>query len=107
MLKDDVSAILGTHTHVATDDLQVVNGCCFISDVGLTGCRDGIIGMSSEIPLKKFLTGVGGHFDIPDKCKSILQMVVFDLNSNGECTQAQKIKIYDEKPKIVIEALIE
>jgi len=107
MLKDDVSAILGTHTHVATDDLQVVNGCCFVADVGLTGCRDGVIGMCSEIPIKRFLTGLGGHFDVLDKCKAILQMVVFELNDSGVCIDAKKIKIYDDKPAIVTEAWLE
>ncbi|MEA1953337.1 MAG: TIGR00282 family metallophosphoesterase [Campylobacterota bacterium] len=107
MLKDDVSAIFGTHTHVATDDLQVTKGCCYVTDVGLTGCRDGVIGMDSQIPIKRFLTGLGGHFDVPDKCKTILQMVVFELDDNGRCIEAQKIKIYDDKPKIVTQAWID
>ena len=107
LLKEDVSAILGTHTHVATDDLQVVNGCCFLTDVGLTGCRDGVIGMSPEVPIKRFTTGIGGHFDIPDTCKAILQMVVFELDSDGQCINAEKIKIYDDKPKIVTKAWME
>jgi len=107
MLKDDVSAILGTHTHVATDDLQVTNGCCYLTDVGLTGCRDGVIGMSPEIPIKRFTTGIGGHFDVQDKCKAILQMVVFELNEEGQCINAEKIKIYDDKPKIVTKAWLE
>ena len=107
MLKDDVSAILGTHTHVATDDLQIYEGCCYVTDVGLTGCRDGVIGMNSKVPLDRFLTGVGGHFDIPDKCKAILQMVVFELNDQGRCIGAEKIKIYDDKPKIVTKAWAE
>lgn len=104
MLKDDVSAILGTHTHVATDDLQVKDGCCYVTDIGLTGCCDGVIGMDSAVPIKRFLTGIGGHFDIPDECKSILQMVVFELDDDGRCIGAEKIKIYDEKPKIVTKA---
>lgn len=104
MLKDDVSAILGTHTHVATDDLQVRDGCCYVTDIGLTGCRDGVIGMDSTIPVKRFLTGLGGHFDVPDECKSILQMVVFELDDDGRCVGAEKIKIYDDKPKIVTKA---
>lgn len=104
MLKDDVSAILGTHTHVATDDLQVKDGCCYVTDIGLTGCCDGVIGMDSAVPVKRFLTGIGGHFDIPDECKSILQMVVFELDDDGRCIGAEKIKIYDEKPKIVTKA---
>ena len=104
MLKYDVSAILGTHTHVATDDLQVRDGCCYVTDVGLTGCCDGVIGMESTIPVKRLLTGLGGHFDVPDECKALLQMVVFELDDDGRCVGAEKIKIYDEKPKIVTKA---
>ncbi|SFZ98466.1 Phosphoesterase family protein [hydrothermal vent metagenome] len=107
MLKKDVSAIIGTHTHVSTDDLQVDNGCCFLTDIGLTGCRDGVIGISSEIPIKRLLTGLGGHFNVADKCKAILQMLVFELDDNGECIAAEKIKIYDDKPKIVTKAYME
>ncbi|WP_295417842.1 TIGR00282 family metallophosphoesterase [Sulfurovum sp.] len=105
MLKEDVSAILGTHTHVATDDLYVTEeGCCYVTDVGLTGCRDGVIGMDSEVPVKRFLTGLGGHFDVSNECKTVLQMVVFELNDDGRCMRAEKIKIYDDKPKIVTQA---
>ncbi len=107
MLKEDISAIFGTHTHIATDDLQVVDGCCYITDVGLTGCRDGVIGMHPDVPIKRFLTGLGGHFDIVDECKAILQMVVFELDDNGHCIEAKKIKIYDDHPKIVTKAWIE
>jgi calcineurin-like phosphoesterase len=107
MLKDDVSAILGTHTHVATDDLQVRDGCCYITDIGLTGCNDGVIGMDSAVPLKRFLTGLGGHFDVPDECSSILQMVVFELDGDGRCVGAEKIKIHGDRPKIVTQAWID
>ena len=107
MLKEDVSAILGTHTHVGTDDLQIIDGCCYVTDVGLTGCRDGVIGMDDSVPIKRFLTSLGGHYDIPNQCKSILQMIVFELDDNGCCIDAQKIKIYDDKPKIVTKAWID
>ena len=107
MLKEDVSAILGTHTHVATDDLHVRDGCCYVTDVGLTGCRDGVIGMESTVPVKRFLTGLTGHFDVVDNCKAILQMVVFELDENGQCIGAEKIKIYDDKPKIATKAWME
>jgi metallophosphoesterase (TIGR00282 family) len=107
MLKSDVSAILGTHTHVATDDLSVIERCCYLTDVGLTGCRDGVIGMQSDIPIRRFLTGLGGHFDIADTCKAILQMVVFELDDEGRCVEAKKIKIYDDHPEIVTPAWID
>jgi metallophosphoesterase (TIGR00282 family) len=97
ILKDKVSAILGTHTHVGSDDLQIFDGCCFVTDVGLTGCRNGVIGMDKKAPIKRFLTGVGEYFDIPNDCKAILQMIVFTLDSNGRCVEAKKIKCYDDE----------
>jgi len=107
MLHEDVSAIFGTHTHVGTDDLCISDGCVYVTDVGMTGCRDGVIGMDKTVPMRRFLTGLGGHHDIPDSCKAILQMIVFELDDNGRCIGAEKIKIYDEKPKIVTQAWVE
>ncbi len=107
LLKERVSAILGTHTHVGTDDLQIAAGCCYVTDIGLTGCRDSVIGMQSDIPIRRFLTGIGGHFDIPDKCKTVLQMIVFDLDGNGRCISSQKIKLLDNKGKYLTEAIVE
>lgn len=104
MLKEKVSAIIGTHTHVGSDDLQIMDGCCYATDVGLTGCRDGVIGMDSIVPIKRLLTGLGGHFDISETCKSILQMIIFELDDHGRCVWAEKVKIYDNKPKIVTQA---
>ena len=101
MLKDRVSAILGTHTHIGTDDLEIVDGCCYVTDVGLSGCRDNVIGMKSDVPIKKSLTAISGHFDVPDKCKTILQMIIFELDKNGRTTYTQKIKLYENNKKIV------
>jgi metallophosphoesterase (TIGR00282 family) len=67
LLKGKVSAIVGTHTHVGTDDLKISHGTGYVSDIGLSGCFDGVIGMESSVPIKKALTGIGGHFDIPKK----------------------------------------
>jgi len=89
LLKDRVSAVLGTHTHVGTDDLQLRSGCCYVTDVGLTGCRDNVIGMQSDIPIKRFMTGIGGHFDVPDRCKTVLQMILFELDDKGRCRRAK------------------
>ena len=95
LLREDVSAIFGTHTHVGTDDLSIIDGCCYVTDVGLTGCRDGVIGMEKDIPLNRFLTGIGGHYDIAKKCQTIFQLVVFELDEEGRGVSAKKIKIYD------------
>lgn len=107
LLKERVSAILGTHTHVGTDDLQILAGCCYATDVGLTGCRDSVIGMQSDIPIKRFMTGIGGHFDVPDTCNSVLQMIVFELDGKGRCIGSQKIKLLDNGRKYLTEGIVE
>ncbi|MCB4742853.1 MAG: YmdB family metallophosphoesterase [Sulfurovum sp.] len=107
LFRGDVSAILGTHTHVGTDDLQITSGCCYVTDVGLTGCRDGVIGMDKEVPIHRFLTGTGGHYDIPKNCKAIFQMIIFELNDEGRCIDAKKIKIYEEEAQVVTSAWLE
>ncbi len=98
-LKGKVSAICGTHTHIGTDDLMIEEGTFYVSDVGLSGCRDGVIGMDKEAPLKRFLTGIPASFDISKKCKRILQFVVLEI-SNGECLNGYKLKVYDDKDEI-------
>jgi len=107
ILKDKVSAIIGTHTHVGTDDLQIFHGCCYVTDVGLTGCRDGVIGMDKQAPIKRFLTGVGEYFDVPKECKSILQMIILKLDNNGRCYEAKKIKYYCDDSIVITEARVE
>jgi calcineurin-like phosphoesterase len=63
--------------------------------------------MESGIPIKRFLTGIGGHFDVPDECRTILQMIVFELDNEGKCITAEKIRLYDNKHKYVVEAILE
>lgn len=106
LLQGKVSGIIGTHTHVSTDDFQISKGTAYMSDMGLTGCRDNIIGMDEKVPLKQFLTGMKGHFDIPKKCKKILQLAVMDF-SHGECTKAFKLKYFDDGRVIKTDAWVE
>jgi len=100
LLKNRVSAIFGTHTHIGTDDLMVANGCCYVSDVGLSGCRDQVIGVDKASPISKFTKSVGEHFKIPKKCKTIMQIIIFELNQNGRTINAKKLKIYGDSRKV-------
>ncbi len=106
LLQGKVSGIIGTHTHVATDDFQIVHSTAYMSDIGLTGCRDNVIGMDAKVPLKQFLTGMKGHFEIPKKCKKILQIAIMDLN-DGKCVSAYKLKIFDDERVMRTDAWIE
>ena len=106
ILQGKVSAICGTHTHVGTDDLEITNGTFYVTDLGLTGCRDNVIGMDSKVPIKKALTGLGGHFDIPKSCKTIMQIVIIDIGKDGKSNDAIKIKLYNNKDNVISKAII-
>lgn len=60
-----VTAVVGTHTHVATADERVLpEGTAYITDVGMTGPHAGVIGMDRNGIIKKFLNGQPAHFDV-------------------------------------------
>jgi hypothetical protein len=106
LLQGQVSGIMGTHTHVGTDDLQISKGTAYLTDIGLSGCRDNVIGMDQKVPIERFLTGVAGRFEVPEKCKRILQVAVMTLDG-GKCVEAKKFKIFDDGRTIVTDAWME
>ncbi len=62
-----VSAVVGTHTHVQTADEGILpRGTAFITDVGMTGGHGGIIGVTRESVISRFLTGMPSKFEISD-----------------------------------------
>jgi calcineurin-like phosphoesterase len=91
---------------VGTDDFQIAKGTAYMSDIGLTGCRDNVIGMDEKVPLKQFLNGMKGHFDIPKKCKKILQIAIMEI-SQGRCSSAYKLKIFDDGRRMKSDAWME
>lgn len=63
-LDGEVSAVLGTHTHVQTADERVLpRGTAYITDVGMTGPSDSVIGIKKEIALERFLTMLPNKFE--------------------------------------------
>ncbi len=62
-LDGKVSAVIGTHTHVQTADERILpRGTAFISDVGMTGAHDSVIGLDTEVAVKRFLTGIPEYY---------------------------------------------
>jgi len=75
-----VSAVLGTHTHVQTADERILpGGTAFISDVGMTGPEDSIIGMAKEQVLKKFLLQTHVRFE-PSEKSPMINAVILDID---------------------------
>ncbi|MCX6146861.1 MAG: TIGR00282 family metallophosphoesterase [Candidatus Kapabacteria bacterium] len=62
-----VAAMLGTHTHVQTADAQILpNGTAFISDVGMTGPYDSVLGMRKDIALKRYILQTAHKFELAE-----------------------------------------
>jgi 2',3'-cyclic-nucleotide 2'-phosphodiesterase len=60
-----VSCVFGTHTHVQTADEQILpGGTAYISDLGMTGPTEGVIGMEAGAVLDRFLTGLSERFSV-------------------------------------------
>lgn len=77
-----ISALVGTHTHVQTADEEVMpHGTAFISDVGMTGGHAGVIGMTQDSVLPKFLYGTPSKFEVCDK-DIRFQAVVVDIDDD-------------------------
>jgi len=73
-----VTAVLGTHTHVPTADERILHhGTAYQTDVGMSGPFDSIIGVETELVLKRFLTGMPGKFEAakgnPKMCATLIQ----------------------------------
>ncbi len=94
------SVVVGTHTHVQTADNRVLpNGTAYISDVGMTGPYDGILGMEREAVIKKFLSGLPVRFEVPKEGRSQLSGVVIDIDaSSGKASSIERIQINDDHP---------
>ncbi len=93
-LDGEVSAVIGTHTHVQTADETILpKGTAFITDVGMTGPINSIIGIKKEQIIKKFLTHMPARFETA-KGISMLSAVVIDIDSkSGHATNIQRLQI--------------
>lgn len=89
-----VSAVLGTHTHVATADEQVLpGGTAFQADVGMTGPHDGILGRRYDRVLSATLSNVPTHFDVANGDPRLNGALVSVDPSSGRATAIQRVSI--------------
>lgn len=76
-----INVIFGTHTHVQTNDARVLNkGTLFITDLGMTGSLDGVIGVVPSIIIKKMITGLPGRHDPMESGKSQFCGLLVEIN---------------------------
>src|SRR5207342_2562742 len=88
-----VAAVLGTHTHVPTADARVLpGGTAYISDVGMTGSRAGVIGVRREQALESFRTQMPVKFDTADEDVWI-DAVVVEVRNDGLAESIEQVLI--------------
>lgn len=89
-----VGAVVGTHTHVPTADERVLpGGTAFISDVGMTGCYDSIIGMQIEPSLKRFLHKIPERFEVSRGRGTLCGVVVEIDPASGRAAGIERVRV--------------
>lgn len=87
-----VSALVGTHTHVQTADERILpGGTAYITDVGMTGSRDSVIGIRKELAVQKFLTLLPVRFEMAKKDAMVCGVVLSVDESTGRATGIERV----------------
>jgi metallophosphoesterase (TIGR00282 family) len=90
-----VSAVLGTHTHVGTVDTKILDkGTAFVSDVGMVGAVDSIIGAAKETVIKSLLYQTKFKLEPVENGECLVEGVLLEIEKTG---RAQKIERIDKK----------
>ncbi len=92
-----VSAVVGTHTHVQTADERILpGGTAFISDLGMVGPMNSVLGVKTDIILQKFTTGLPTRFELADgPCVYSALLVEID-EASGRAVSLERIQIREE-----------
>ena len=93
-LDGKVTCIFGTHTHVQTADEQILpNGTGYITDIGMTGPKNSVIGMDAEVSIKRFETTLPEKYKLAEG-ECVLNAVIFDIDeTNNKVTDIKRIYI--------------
>lgn len=93
------SAVVGTHTHVPTADEWILpNGTAFVTDLGMCGGRDTVIGRSKDEVLKMFTSVLGTKFDLPEEGRCRFNSVLIEIDPKTR--RAENIERIDREVEI-------
>ena len=93
-LDGKVSAIFGTHTHVQTNDAQVLpNGTGYITDIGMTGPVQSVLGVTPSLAIEKIRTNLPVRFENPDgECR--MEGCIFEIDKKtGKTLSAEAVSV--------------
>lgn len=88
-----VSAVIGTHTHVQTADERILpNGTAYITDVGMVGAYNSVIGVDKDPIIERFLTCIPKRFTVEENGPRIFNAVIMDVDQNtGKTKEIKRI----------------
>jgi 2',3'-cyclic-nucleotide 2'-phosphodiesterase len=93
LLDGRVTAVIGTHTHVQTNDARVQpGGTAAITDAGMTGPHDSVIGVRAELAIERMKTGMPVRFH-PAEGDVRIEGVVIDCDADGRATSCEALRI--------------
>ena len=93
-LDGQVTAVVGTHTHVQTADERILpGGTAYITDVGMTGAHDGIIGMERASVLARFTTGLPARFEAATGNPRLHAVIVTANPATGHATAIERLSL--------------
>ncbi len=97
MLDGRISALWGTHTHVPTADAQILpKGTGYVTDLGMTGPRNSVLGIQPELSIAKFRGDMAGRYQWAEG-PTKLEAVLFTIDTaTGLCKKAERVDCYDE-----------
>ncbi len=99
-LDGQVTAVVGTHTHVQTADARILpGGTAYLTDVGMTGPYDEILGMEKNAVMNRFLTSLPARFEVPKSGRKQLNACLIQLDKEtGRAKSIENIRINDDHP---------
>ncbi len=92
-LDGKISAILGTHTHIPTADWKITkNGTAYVSDIGMCGPADSVIGLDKDQIIKQYLTQIPQKKIVPENGEAEINAVYLEIDGNsGKTINVEKI----------------
>ncbi|WP_347491549.1 TIGR00282 family metallophosphoesterase [Desulfoscipio sp. XC116] len=91
-----LSAVCGTHTHVQTADERILDGgTAFITDVGMTGPYDSVIGVKKELVVNKFLTQMPQKFEAAAGLYQFNAVIIEVRRETGQAVDIKRIQNYE------------
>jgi 2',3'-cyclic-nucleotide 2'-phosphodiesterase len=95
-LDGKVSAVCGTHTHVQTADEDILpEGTAYITDLGMTGPKDSILGVEKEIIINKFITQLPTKFEVAQGPYQLNGVIIDVDDETGTATSIVSVQNYE------------